>query len=207
MNPSDANEYIKSRINVTRQKVTIAKGKILELSKTIYKSSKLIEEFLKMMDAAMPFNVVIHSSVDPIPDLKKCSESIAWRIAASEAIWELIHSNLLIQTSPNIESEQISVSWTTVLPGSGGQSGGWRFSEYSLPFPSTVSRPPSLANEPENYLSNHDLYLAHLDVDAFHPDVDSSLREAVDCFRYELYTASLVMLGKAVEGSWLDLGV
>ena len=150
--------------------------------------------------------VVIHSSVDPIPDLKKCSEAIAWRIAASEAIWELIHSNLLIRKSPNIESEQIYVSWTTTLPGSGGHTASWKFSEYFLPYPSTVSRPPSSTNEPENYLSNHDLYLAQLDVSAFHTDVESSLREAVKCFRNELYTASLAMLGKAVEGSWLDLG-
>jgi hypothetical protein len=206
MNQSDANEYIKSRISVTRQKVTIAKSTIFQLCKTIHQSSNLIDEFLETIGAVMPSIVVIHNSVDPIPVLKKCSESISWRIAGSEAIWELIHSNLLIQTSPNIDSKQISVSWTTIVPGSGGQSSSWRFSEYSLPYPSKVSRPLSLTNDSEDFLSNHDLYLAQLNVNAFHPDVESSLREAVECFRYELYTASLAMLGKAVEGSWLDLG-
>lgn len=206
MNQSEANDYIKSRINVTRQKVTIAKSAILELCKTVHESSKLIEKFLRIMDAVMPSTVVIHNSVNPIPDLNKCSESVSWQIAASEAIWELIHSNLLIQTSPNIDSKQISVPWTTIVPGSGGQLSSWRFSEYSLPYPSQVSRPLSLANESENFLSNHDLYLAQLNVNSFHPDVERSLREAVECFRYELYTASLAMLGKAVEGSWLDLG-
>jgi hypothetical protein len=39
-----------------------------------------------------------------------------------------------------------------------------------------------------------------------HPDVASAFQEAVKCFRNELFTAALAMLGKASEGVWLELG-
>ena len=40
------------------------------------------------------------------------------------------------------------------------------------------------------------------------PDsVKEALLEAVSCFRHELYTASVVMLGKASEEAWIDVGV
>jgi hypothetical protein len=41
---------------------------------------------------------------------------------------------------------------------------------------------------------------------ALHVDVDAAVRESVRCFRHQLYTASLAMLGKASEGAWLELG-
>lgn len=39
-----------------------------------------------------------------------------------------------------------------------------------------------------------------------HADVSRAFTEAVKCFRAELFTAALTMLGKASEGSWLELG-
>lgn len=39
-----------------------------------------------------------------------------------------------------------------------------------------------------------------------HPEVASAFGEAVKCFRLELFTAALAMLGKASEGAWLELG-
>jgi hypothetical protein len=39
-----------------------------------------------------------------------------------------------------------------------------------------------------------------------HREVSAAFREAVQCFRYELFTAAVTMLGKASEGAWLELG-
>jgi hypothetical protein len=38
-----------------------------------------------------------------------------------------------------------------------------------------------------------------------HSIVEESLREAVRCLRFDLFTAAAAMLGKASEGAWLDL--
>jgi hypothetical protein len=51
------------------------------------------------------------------------------------------------------------------------------------------------------------LFLHNFNIPNIHPEVEESLREAVRCFRHELYIACLAMLGKASEGAWTELGL
>jgi hypothetical protein len=206
MNEAKALELIESGIKPTRQKVIIAKGAILEIAETTHRTQDILDTFLARVEAKLPTEIVLHQSVDPLPDITMASDSISWIICSSEAIWELIHSNLLVQSSSDLASPSINISWTTVIPGSGGQSAGWNLSKYSLPIPVSVSKPPSRSLDATEYLSNADLYLMEIGITGIHQEVEESLLESVRCFRHELYTASLVMLGKASEGAWLDLG-
>jgi hypothetical protein len=201
----EAKKLLTSRISVTRQKVIIAKSKILDLAKSTPESDRIIREFLKQVDAGMPAQVVLHPTVDPVAILHQAADTISWRIAAAEAIWELLHVSLLIPTSPDYTHTEDHLSWTTVIPGSGGNSGGWSFPEYVLPVPRTLSIPPSQASQPYQFLADHDLFLHELSVSGMHSIVEESLREAVRCLRFDLFTAAAAMLGKASEGAWLDL--
>ena len=99
-----------------------------------------------------------------------------------------------------------SIGWTTVIPGSGGHSGGWTFDELTIPVPNRVRRAPSSAGSNNQFLAEPDLYLHTLGIPNMHTEVASAFREAVKCFRHELFTAALTMLGKASEGAWLELG-
>jgi hypothetical protein len=137
--------------------------------------------------------------------LKKVADSIIWRLATIEAIWSLVHSGLLIAMS-DARPQTATIDWTTVVPGSSGESSGWQFEEYALPVPNSVRRAPSALNEPNQFLSEPDLYLQAFDVPTMDSDVSNAFAEAVRCFRSELFTASLAMLGKASEGAWLELG-
>jgi hypothetical protein len=56
-------------------------------------------------------------------------------------------------------------------------------------------------------LCDPDLFLHELNLPDLHPEVESALREAVSCFHAELYPAAIVMLGKASEGTWIELGL
>ena len=38
------------------------------------------------------------------------------------------------------------------------------------------------------------------------PEIKTALQEANKCFRYELFLASVTMLGKASEAAWMELG-
>jgi hypothetical protein len=93
-----------------------------------------------------------------------------------------------------------------VIPGSGGRSGGWSFEELTIPVPTQVRRAPSTIGSNDQFLAEPDLYLHTLGIPNMHAEVASSFREAVRCFRHELFTAALTMLGKASEGAWLELG-
>ena len=205
MREEEARAILASSISATRQKVTVAKAAILKLASTVTLSDRLIDQFLRDIDAVMPEQVVLNPAVDPLATLKKAADSIAWRIAASEAVWELIHANALLPTSPDYNTETIHLAWTTVYQQSGGSSSGWSFPEYVMPIPRSITIPPSRQAYVE-YLVNPDLYLAELGIPNLDKGVQDALTEAIACFRQELFTAAAAMLGKATEGAWLQLG-
>jgi hypothetical protein len=206
MREDEAKLKIVEQVSVTRQKVTIAKANLLDLVEKHTDSDRIIGEFLKRMDGQMPEKVILNPSIDPNPNIAKAAESISWRTAASEAILELIHSNAIIQTTLDILDGSINLQWTTIYEHSGGHSGGWSFDEYSVPVPRKLSIPPSRKSSTNELFANPDLYIYNLDIPNLHPDIELALQEAIRCFRNELFTACVTMLGKASEGAWLELG-
>ncbi|MCL5278936.1 MAG: hypothetical protein M1376_03400 [Planctomycetes bacterium] len=206
MNADDANKLIRERVSVTPQRVILAKAIILEASTKERDSNGLVEAVLKANRTEMPKLIVLHPSVDPIPVITAASEALSWQLAASEAIWSLVHSGFLIALSEPRGSPP-SVGWTTVVPGGGGgETSGWTFDNFFIPVPSQVRRAPSLDGMSNQFLSEPDLYLNTLGISNMHEEVSAAFREAVKCFRYELFTAAVTMLGKASEGAWLELG-
>ena len=205
MREEEARAKILEQISVTRQKVTIAKANLLELLAKHPDTDHLINALLKNLDTQMPEKVILNPAVDPLPNIAKAAEAISWRAASSEAIWELIHDNFIIPTTSDLTNESIHLEWTTVYEHSGGTSSGWSFDDYAIPVPRNFFLPPSRKSSSE-FLVNPDLYLHNLNIPNLHSDIELALREAVRCFRYELFTASATMLGKASEGAWLELG-
>lgn len=205
MNPAEAETAIRARVSVTQQRVMIAKAIIVESVTSSCTSDDLIAAVLRANDVVVPKTVVLHESVDASASVNAVADALSWRLAAGEAIWSLIHAGMLFPLS-EARGDAPSVGWTTVIPGSGGTSAGWRFDEYTLPVPGRLQRAHSLVGAPNQFLAEPDLYLHSLGVAGMHSEVAQSFREAVKCFRAELFTASLAMLGKASEGAWLELG-
>lgn len=205
MTENDAVKLIRERVSVTPQRVVLAKAIVLAASTKDCQSVRLVEAVLKANGIEMPKQVVLHPSVNPTPAITAASDALSWRLAASEAIWSLIHSGFLIALSAP-QGSAPHLEWTTVVPGSGGASGGWTFEDLFIPLPGRVRRAPSLEETNNQFLSEPDLYLNTLGIPNMHAEVSAAFREAVKCFRYELFTAAVTMLGKASEGAWLELG-
>jgi hypothetical protein len=205
MNEAEARKLILNRTVVTPQKVVISKAIVLNACRKTSSSDDLITAVLKANDIVMPNQVVIHPSLDPMPALTAASGALSWSLATKEAIWSLIHGGYLIPMAELHESTP-SIGWTTVIPGSGGHSGGWTFEELTMSVPRRVRRAPSSIGSNDQFLAEPDLYLHTLGISNMHAEVASAFREAVKCFRHELFTAALTMLGKASEGAWLELG-
>ncbi len=204
MDPSQAESLIRSRVSVNPQRVTVAKSLVYDSSLKAANCDDLVRIVLDRNGIVVPTRVVLHETVDTEGMLRAVAESISWRLATIEATWQLIYSGHLVALGdPRTLSS--SVSWTTVVPGSGGHSSGWQFEDFDIPMPGRVRRSPSSLIGGNQYLTDPDLYLATLAISGLHPDVASALRESIQCFRQELYTASLAMLGKASEGAWLDV--
>lgn len=205
MSPHEAKAYILEHVSVTRQKVTFAKA--FTLANFQGDSLKLIDAFLRSVDAKMPQQVVLHPTLDPVPDLDTVAAAISWKLAACEAIWSLISAAVLFPASSELRGEIGSLAWTTVIPGSGGTSSEFSLDEISICVPGRVARSRSVDLKSEQPLTSPDLYLKEMDLADLHLEIEVALREAVKAFRHGLYLACLAMLGKAMEVAWIELGL
>lgn len=203
--PEEAEKYIRERVRVSRQMVVQAKAHIL--NQTLIRTDKRLEELLDHVESRKPSIVVINPQVDFLPMLQQVAAWISWTLAGCEAVWELVHANLLLPSGNSMTGELGGIEWTTVVPGSGGSSAGWNFNDLSLLVPFKIARPPSAVFGDEQTLVDPDLFMREISISGIHAEVEEALREAVRCFRHELYTACLAMLGKAAEGAWIELGL
>jgi hypothetical protein len=205
MNEAEAKRRIIEGINVTRQRVTIAKAFVLKNFDP--NAATLIESFMKSVEAKMPQQLVLHQSIDPIPTLKEYSEAISWKLAACEAIWGLISNGAVFPASTDLFGDIGPVQWTTVIPGSGGHSSGFQLDGLSIRVPRALALPKSADGYTSQPLTDPDLYLKELDLPGFLSEIEVALREAVRCFRHELYLACLAMLARASEAAWIETGL
>jgi hypothetical protein len=164
-------------------------------------TTQMVDAFVAEMGATLIQPVVIHPSADHDAIVRAVARWISCQTAAREAVWALIGSGALVPRSDRMDQPGLDVQWSTVVPGSGGSSSGWRFGD-AIPIPALVS----LASAGATHLTDGDLYLASLDLPDLDDKVAESLREAVACFRHDLFTPAQVMLGRAAEGCWTLLG-
>lgn len=118
-----------------------------------------------------------------------------------EALWQLVNSGAILPYDDTIQSTTSTVDYARPR-----HESGWRFDEFRYTFPSKVRRAPTALKKMPQPLSNADLFLSDLAIPDIHPGVAESLYLAVKCFRHDLYLPCLAMLGRASEGTWLELG-
>jgi hypothetical protein len=167
----------------------------------------MLNKFLNDFQAQPPEKVVLDPSVQLEPQLDQAAKAIIWQLAFGEAVWSLVGAALLIPKHENLYEIGASQEWTTVVPGGGGHSAGWHFTEYHISVPKTLRIAPSAINNLPQPLSDPDLYLTDFEIGGMHAEVEDSLRQAALCFRHELYVPCLAMLAKASEGAWIELGL
>jgi hypothetical protein len=162
-------------------------------------SSAMLARLAEHHHAVLPKKVSLNSRGDNTPVVSQLAQAISIAVAGVEAIWRLIHRDQLL-TAGVLVNLALHVGWETDT----GTGSGWQFTEYEIPYPTSVMRAPS-RNSVE-VLCNHDLYIHELAVPGLSEEVERALREAVQCFAAELYTPCAAMLGSASEGAWLELG-
>lgn len=205
MNPEQFEKQLIDKVSVSKQMVTYAKAYFLDNFQS--DTRNLLDALLDNVEAKKPNQIVIHPSGGDTEEMVfKAAKSISWRMAGCEAIWGLIGNNCLIPGSDNHFAENTSISWTTVVPGSGGMSSRWQLDQFQIPVPSKVLMRPSGINSQEQPISAPDLYLHELGIEGLNINIESSLRESVHCFRHELFLGCLALLGRASEGAWIELG-
>ena len=129
------------------------------------------------------------------------SKSLSSKLSFYESFWGLIHSNVLLIDS----TEYINPNFSCLINVEQGQS----LKPVSLirfNLPRFIKLAPSLVNQNKQILIDSDLYLSKIDIPKMHPEVKKSLEEAINCFRFDLYTPCLVMLLSAADEAWTEMG-
>lgn len=200
---------ISNGCSITRPQIILAKEFILKKAKDNEEQNikTLIKLFINSVHAESNDEVVIHSSVDIDSNISEITQKINWELAFSEAIWSLIHANLVVLLDSTIYDRTPRIKWTTVVPGSGGSSGSWTLQKLTYSLPNRVKISPSLTNLDNSIFVDPDLFLEELDIENIQDEVEFALIDAIRCFRSDLYLPTLVMLTKATEGAWIQLGV
>lgn len=203
MNDQEIESAIRASVNVSRQQVTLAKAIILESAKSKTSPLALIQQVMQKNGVSLTIPVVFGKE-DDASVIKAISIYLSWHVAACEAILALVHAGLLFGEGEGRDSLS-SFRWQRVGPNTSSSS-SWNFESFSVPVPQNLARSLSSQSDKNSFLIEPDLYVSTLGVSSMHADVEASFVEAVKCFRAELYTASIVMLGRASEGAWLELG-
>lgn len=203
MTQEQARQFVVESVVVRRQQVV--QMKTLLLKHYHDNPTVMLETAVQQVSPSKPASIVLHPTVDAVPALRQFAEWISWWVAGCEALWGLLHSNVLLPTASGVNDFHPGIEWTTIVPGSGGQRAGWNFPEFKVTYPHWLTRSRALALP--QVLCDPDLFLNELNLPDLHVEVKEALREAVSCFRADLFTAAVVMLGKASEGTWIEAGL
>lgn len=199
-------ETIQSNIKVDRTLVVLAKKYLLQIPYRIINIPQEENDFLTQHGYSQPGTINVNDSVFDENDVDKVASYISYSIAFSEAVLELIHSNYFIVHSQHPHQQNFNIEWTTVVGGGGGSTSRWMFSHFATPIPSAVKKPLSL--DPQRFiLFDPDIYISELNISNAHSEVIDALKDTIDCFKKELYSPSLTMLGKVAEGAWIEVGI
>lgn len=197
MRPEEAFQEIYREVQPTRQKVVLMKGALMKFG--------ALDPALKDVDAQRPESIILHPDVDVTNQVKAASRWISFTLAGCQALWELVYAGIFILDSEHVTPFEPNLTWTTVYKNSGGQSGSWQFQRLKSSYPSHVR--PTLVSDSGQVFADPDLYLSRIAIPNWQPEIGKAVRDSVLCFRNDLFTPCLVMLGKASEGAWIELGV
>jgi hypothetical protein len=131
--------------------------------------------------------------------LTQAARALSNVMAAHEAVWELVQAGELLPIGSLGVWRPDGFGWQTP---SGG--GGITIPGPTSTAPERIMRAP-WRRQSIGALWDADLYARDLPVD-LHPGILEALREAVECFRRDLFLPCLAMLTAAAEGMWTETG-
>ena len=199
LNVEEAGREIREKISVNEQMIVIAKSHIVESFQS--NTTSLISSVQSSQEAL---------SISSSNTTDEYALSISWHNAAVEAIWGLVSAGILIPTSSEFIETDRSVYFESTSGNrmaSRTEFGNINLQGTQLTTYKSFRLRRSGVTENNFVLSNTDVYLNKMHTGSLSEHINTDLRECIACFRTENYLASLTMLGRAVEGAWVNLGM
>jgi hypothetical protein len=205
----EVQQDLEARIQVTNQLVTLAKRFLLASipSGQTVETSQVLEAFAADQGTPRVEHVVVHEGMPLEPQVEAAARNIECRFAGARALWELVGAADLVAIGI-ASTSTVSQGYTTVYGNSGGHTGGWRLESMPLVAPSQVHRPVFSGEAGVgDGITDPDLYVDAAGLATADAEVQEAARDAVFCLRAGLHRPAAVMLGKVMEGAWIETGL
>lgn len=147
---------------------------------------------------------VSHTEAEAEPQLIELSRWLRIRLSAAEGLYGLIQSGELRPLGA-LERQYERARWTTVYQRSGGTSGGVDFPNLSYALPTRVFRPAFTTRAQP--VGDPDIYILQSGLHDAADSVTAAIRDAQRCLAADLLEPAVAMLGKAMEGAWIEAGL
>lgn len=205
-NESDIKNEINGSIKITNHHVALAKGFLLNCTDTSIDTKSTMGEFVKQQGYTKPAQIIIHETVPLEPQIGKVIGFFIFSIAFCEAVNALVNGGYFLPKGQWGNIIDYNLGWTTVVPGSGGQSSGWNFDEFCFDVPLHMLRAFSKRKN-DSAFNDPDVFILEIGIHNAHRDVTEALKDTIRCFKNDLFHPSITMLSKALEGAWIELGI
>jgi len=199
-------KIVRDSVKVTNHHVALAKGFLLNSTDIFIETRQKINEFVQQQGYSKPKQIVIHDTVPIDPQLDQLRGYFIFSIAFCEAILSLVNNGYFMSKSSYGEILDANVEWTTVVPGSGGHSSGSDFEQFKFMVPTQLVR--SFSKREDTFpFGDPDVFVLKLGIPNAHSEVIEALKDTIQCFKRDLFHPSILMLSKALEGAWIELGI
>lgn len=204
MREDDAKKQLLDQISVKRHLVALAKQLILERTGgSQVQFQELVGAFMQQQAVTRPEHVNLNDRADTETDLLNAAKAANCELAVAQAVVELIGQGRMMFHG-EVRHRRLDQGHTTVFGNSGGQTGGWQLEEFS--FAAADHLIVSVASGDEDAF-DPDVFVLEAGVESAAPGVQDALKDAVACLAHDLYRPAAAMLGSAVEGAWIELGL
>ncbi len=203
--PDMLKQAIEDAIVINNSQIATAKSFILRNFES--KTENLLKMFLVHMEVSIPEIINVNDPITRKAQAIESSKAISFQLAFCEAIFQLLHRGYILPLSLTLREINPHISWTSVTKTSGGQSAGFNLDNYKIAIPPVIRVAPSKSQNLNTFLQDEDIFMRNLNIPNLHKDIEISLREAVNCFAYDLFLPSLAMLSRAIEGTWIEFGL
>lgn len=165
---------------------------------------QLLDEYQRHEAVPTFQEFVSHPDVEAEPQLIDLSRWLRLRLSAAEGLYGLIQSGMLRPLGA-LEHQYERARWTTVYLRSSGNSGGVDFPNLSYALPARVFRPAFMTRSQP--VGDPDIYILQSGLHDAADSVTAAIRDAQRCLAGDLLEPAVAMLGKAMEGAWIEAGL
>jgi hypothetical protein len=204
MREDAAKAQLLGQISVKRHLVALAKQMILGRPwGSQVQFQELVDSFMRQQAVAKLDHVNLNERADPETDLRCAAKTITCELVVAKAVAELIGQGRLMFHS-QMRYRSPYQGHTTVLGNSGGSTGGFQLEELSYSAPDHLIVSVGAGNQDA---FEPDIFVLEAGVTTADSGVQGALKDAAACLAHDLYRPAAAMLGSAVEGAWIELGL